>query len=531
MPTQARAASHESRRDAASRNLLEGLGPTPEMTLREIRPEHLDLSLGDSVNVTHGAIGWGDSYASRRHMRITGLRISPRRVALSPTLLDIRGGRLNVGARWSWNFEDAGPTGSGMAQIVPHNGVVWLRPARAWVDDPRGSMLSCVEADMPRAQYISATQAGLLSERRGKQLLYRTSFGTTSLSAHSGSGTTTEDTSSLFSNSTNGLAGSFKRVILTAGSPHSSDGVQAWPLSRAAGSGSLTLSFYHHDDAGATLNWRLQRTSDSKYWNEGTRSWQVASVNNAMASVMTTPGFQVAARGITGAATTYTVSAVQASGGTAARVNRIHHVQLEEKAFASSPMPFQGSYSETCPGYRDDDLLQVCNDSTARVFNVSRGTLLTRFRPKWSTADVDGLLMHVFAVEYDSSNSIALYYDGVNSTKDRWVLAVKAGGSTTTIAASSTVTRDTQVKLGLRWASSTYDELGAEYSTPSAGVANYDIWSGAAVLASGTATMPTESTSSRLQVFTRDGQNIDGICEDFTILKTVLSSTEMAAAL
>lgn len=532
MPRNAKAASHESRRDAATRNLRET--STPELELPDIRAEHLDLTLGDGVNVSHPLGGWGEKAALRRHMRVLGIKISPKGQGLGVSLLDIRGGRLNVGCHFSCNFEDAGSLGSGMGVILPHNGYSFVGAARSWVEDPRGGpVIRAIDGPAPAPYYISATQAGLRSERRGKQLVLRSSFGIAALGAHTGAGTTTDDTSSIFDNNVNALIGLFKRVILTAGNPHGSDGVQAWPASRAAaGSGFLTLSLYHHDDAGATLNWKLQRASDSNWWNEGTRGWQAGTVNNALPAVMTTPGLQVASRAIPSSATTYTLSLLQPSGGTVSRVNRIHHVQLEEKRFESSAMPLDSSSSDNCPGFRDDDNLQVCNDVGARVCLKERGTMLTRFVPRWSTADVDGMKMYVFAVEHDANNSVALYYDGVNSTKNRFVLEVKAGGATTTIAAVYAVTRYTEVRLGMRWASATFNELEAEYGTPAAGKAWYDLWAAAALLATGTeATMPTETNASRLQVMCRDGENIDGFVEDFTILKTVLNAAEMAAAL
>jgi hypothetical protein len=250
-----------------------------------------------------------------------------------------------------------------------------------------------------------------------------------------------------------------------------------------------------------------------------------------MAVVMTNPGFQVASRGITGAATTYTFSAVQPSGGTVSRVNRIHHVQLEEKAFESSPMPLVASYSETCPGFRDDDLLQLCNDVGARVVVRDRGTFLMRSLQRWSTADLSGLNSYLLSIEYDANNWVRLYFDGVNSTKDRLALEVRAAGSTVTTAATVAVTRGVETKVGMRWASSTYDELGSEYSTPGAGNARYDVWFGSSILFSVEAAMPTETNESRVQVACKDGENLDGIVEDWTLLKSVFTADEMIAGL
>lgn len=534
MPKIARSSSHETRRDAASRNLLDALGPTPELDLPDIRSEHLDVTLGDQMNITHPVGDYGEAAAQRRHMLAVGMKISPTTNGLGMHLLDLRGGRLNVGCWFSFNFEDAGDLGAGMARILPHNGFAFTRPTRAWVDDPRGNAVRCIEPDLPRPCYLTATQGALVSERRGSQLIARSSFGTSGLPAHTGAGTTTQDTESIFDSATNGVGATFQRLILTAGNPHGSDGVQAYNASSTAvGGGFLTLSFYHEDDGGATLYWKMQRASDAAWWNEGSRVWQAGTINNAMPLVVTTPALQVAARGISSSATTYTVSLVQPSGGTVSRVNKVHHAQLEEKGFESSPIPLtSGGSTDGCPGFRDDDLLQVCNDTGARVFVAERGTMLTRFVPRWSTADAYGLKLYVFAVEYDSNNYIALYYDGVASTRDRFVLEVRAGGSTTVMAAVYAVTRYTEVRLGMRWASGTYDELGSEYGTPAANKAWYDLWAGAAVLLTGTeATVPTQTDASRLQVMCRDGENIDAYVEDFMILKAVLTAAEMAAAL
>lgn len=528
MPTTPRAYSHEARREAASRNLAEVLGPTPQYSL-PVRPHHLDLVLGDSVNVSHPLGPWGEPAGRRRFMRVLTMKHRIMGFGLDLTLLDYK--RLNS-SRFAFNFEDAGELGGGMARVLPSSGFSFYRPTRAWADDPSGDGVRGYEEGFPRAQYLAAGRAGWLCERRAKQLLLRTSFGTGSMPAHTGAGSSSEDTTSVFNPGPNGLAGTFKRLIMTAGNPHSSDGVQPWPASRAAGTGALTLSLYHHDDAGATLSWMLQRASDSNYWNEGTRAWQVGSVNNAMASILTTPGLQVASRGITGAATTYTFSSVQASGGTASRVNRIHHVQLEEKGFESSPVPFGVSYSENCPGFRDDDYLALCNDSGVRVGLRERGTFLTRFVTRWSTADLSGLNAYLLSIEYDANNWVRLYFDGVTSTKDRLVLEVRAGGSTVTTAATVAVTRGVESKVGMRWASNTYDELGTEYATPAASKARYDVWFGTAIVFSVEATMPTETTEARVLAMCKDGgENIDGTVVDWGISKSVLAADEMAAAL
>lgn len=533
MPRNAKASSHESRRDAASRNLSEVLGPAPELPLAQVRDEYLDLSLGDSTNVSNAVLDWGEKPARRQHMKTIGITLRPMVGGVGLNLLDVRSGRLNIGCWFAFNFENAGELGDGMARILPHNGFSFVRPTRSWVDDPRGGSVRCIEADLPRPHFLAVGRGALISERRGKQLFFWSSFGIGGLAVHVGAGTTTDDTSSIFDNTTNGLAGLFKRVILTAGNPHGSDGIQAWPASRAAaGGGFLTLSTYRQDDAGAQFYWQLQRGSDAFWWNEGTRAWQAGRVSNAAPTIMTVTGFEVLSRAIPSTATNYQFFGVQLSGGTVSRVNSVHHVQLEEKRFESSPMPLTSAYIEGCPGFRDDDLLQACNDVGARVFVRERGTLLTRFVPRWSTADVDGLKLHVGAVEFDSGNSVAIYYDGVNSTKNRFVLEIRSGGATVTLAAVYPVTRYTEIRFGMRWASGTYNELEAEYGTPSAGNAWYDLWAGSTLLASGIqAPMPIETNESRLQVMCRDGENIDGFPEDFIILKTVLTAAEMAAAL
>src|SRR4029079_15185083 len=100
----------------------------------------------------------------------------------------------------------------------PHNGLSTVRPARAWVEDPRGGpLLKCVEADILRGAYLSPGRGGWLSERRGFQLQFWTSFGTHGLPARTGAGTTTSDAAAIF-DIPKGTSG-WGRTIFTAGNP------------------------------------------------------------------------------------------------------------------------------------------------------------------------------------------------------------------------------------------------------------------------------------------------------------------------
>jgi hypothetical protein len=268
--------------------------------------------------------------------------------------------------------------------------------------------------------------------------------------------------------------------------------------------------------SGDRLGLRIQRNSDSNYWNDATPGWQAGAVDNLLPLVATR---SEATRWISnvinvgGSNTRLTLSIVQISGGTAARADRVFHVQTENVAWATSRV-VTGAATYT----RASQLDSVTNLSGARSINATGGTFLCRFVPRFAAADVTakGAQPKIFDVTYDASNWFRLYFDGTDL-----VLSIRASGVTTTATKAWSAVRGTPVHIAARWTSA-----AGEYGL----VRTHDVYvDGVRGTSATRAADPTETTSPLYIGCDSTGNQANGHLFDREFLQVVLTDEEIAA--
>ena len=202
------------------------------------------------------------------------------------------------------------------------------------------------------------------------------------------------------------------------------------------------------------LCWRLQRAVDSNYWNDSTGAWGAGSVDNPLVLVATRSASNPDTRGYSKAInvgasnTTLTLALVTPAGGTAGRLDRIYHVQLEDLAWATSRI-----VTTTTTYARALETQAVTNTSGKRPLHTTCGTFLVQVVPEYTAADAlaQGTDLYFLDMTYDASNWFRVYYD---VSAGNLLFEIRAAGTTTTATKAWSPVRGTTYKLGARWTSS-----------------------------------------------------------------------------
>jgi hypothetical protein len=446
-------------REIASSRLRLYRRPLEELPI-DVTLDLLDNELMDDLSVTHPAgpnaagTGWGATNWQRRHHQ------------LREETIDLNAMKLTYRTRWRRPFlcthwdtgistRSSSAVEDGVARLSSGGVVTCARASNAWIDDP-GSRLIVLKAVNEKPLAFG----GLLFESSATNYLIHSSAaaGATSVAALAvtgASGTFAQEaapTQALFSSDVSDFAYKW-----TAGSPHTADKRAAWPATASILANTIVrISIDYMNTgtvAGDRLNYRLQRAVDAFYWNDSSGAWQAGAVDNPLTLAATRARAFSKTINVGGSSTTLTFSLVALSGGTAARIDRVYHVQLEDKAWPTSRIVTSTvTYTRALVTYG------VTDASGKRAINSPGGTFLAQLVPEYAAADaVTGNVdLYLFDITYDASNWIRLYYD-VSAASI--VFEIRAAGVTYSASKGWTPVRDTTYKIAARWTSSAA-ELG-----------------------------------------------------------------------
>lgn len=553
-------------RDVRSRELAERQF-APASHTREAHLEQLDLSLGDSVAVSHFGARWGEDKANRRHHRLTGMTINPGARSVKCTVRDDREA-LMQGTWLRFNFVDQGDYWSGMFSVMPHAGLSYWTGGCTIAPDPADGMVQrrlsrSYSRQGPRGQVqIGSNGGGLLVERWSYAFLARSAYvsGVTGLAATAGNST--------FTNVTQAAPGMRFRwalpddpsswtsqiIQITAAAAAPTGGGYSHPLSNTIPAGQTTCVIIDHvDEIGAVLYWSLVRTSDGLSWNDATSTWGGA-VNNAMPNIASRWDRYVS-NPITApaGATTYTLTIKQATGGTVSRKNWVACAEIQARGFPHSAI-VTDTFASTDPNPyasgapTSSDQLSMSNKAlvpggVGSVLRHKRGTFVAKFKRNWhGTEGGVNQRFGQYGSVIEQSLAIRLYHDGTN---DRWVAVMyDATASLTAIAVTQTFsgydpTSAFDMLVAIRWASPTSDggELDAKYGSAGAGTQqNFDVVAitgpnGVMAVANGTRpSQPPNVDNATIQFGNNDAnEGLDAAFQLIGITDYVLSDAELLA--
>jgi hypothetical protein len=237
----------------------------------------------------------------------------------------------------------------------------------------------------------------------------------------------------------------------TAGNPHTTELNARWPdtesINYVTYGQDFRFSIDHMDDSGAGLYFRLKRLVDNQFWNDSSKTWG-STVDNPITISTTRARFRSSAIDIGGANTVIQLEVFQQSGGTADRVNRVFHVQLENEKIAGSRRVTDDVKSPT-RSTTDLHFTQVSN--SRRCYWEEQGTFLCEVVPFFDTADsVGGTIYDI----QQGTEPLQFQHTLGYSTSGNFTFTVYINPNSYGATFSQAVTVGTVYKVACRW---TYD--------------------------------------------------------------------------
>ena len=441
---------NEQIRDVLSRRLWM-LRRAPGILEVEVPLSMLDVDVLDRIAVeaefgpAPAGAGWGGKKWQRRAFTIQRQEWNVGQRTVKLTLLDRRPLDVLLWDTACTDERNASARQGGVARMMKGIGFTFSRQSNAWPVNPSDTTAITYCANNERA----ISQLGeLLEEARTNECL-RSSFvsGTTGLTL-AGTGTNGSaiavDTADLFFDQ----ATSPNSLKFTAGSPHAAELRATFPATASWATTPARVTIDHKTDSGEGLYWRLQRSGDSNYWNDGTGAWQAGSVDNACAaSTSRDPANRTISKSVTMDATsrTLTLSALLQSGGTAGRISHLYHVQIEKGTYPSSRIVTDAAAVTRVK-------TQLSHDVTTALksYDPALGAFWCQVTPNWTSTELGSTEdMYLFYMETNGgADHDALFYD---ASAGAWVFERKVGGSTYTASKTASVTRGTTYAIGCRW--------------------------------------------------------------------------------
>lgn len=338
----------------------------------------------------------------------------------------------------------------GVARLTTGGAVALARDSRAWFKDPASRLVvegginqKPIALDGLQMWFFATNFLAHSSCKEGASSV-------SALPAMSGSGTFTAEAgppSPYFDPTVSNHA-----YLSTKGSPHTT--IQVQPVTTTASipaNTEMRLWFIYMDDASGVnadqTRWRYVRNSDGFFWNDSTGAFQAGAIDN-VAPLSTVQAEFVSKRIATGgSASTFTLSWVKNSGGTAAFKSRIYHWQLEDNYWPTPPIvTTAATYAREVQTYGVEHLPSV--DKPA--FNNEFGTFLVECISGFDAADMDayGGFPALKHLEFDANNRWLLFYNSGTQTLD---FLVEVAGATVAASIAWAPVRGTRYRIGARW--------------------------------------------------------------------------------
>lgn len=390
----------------------------------------------------------------------------------------------------------------GVLRILSGQSWTYARASTAYVEEADG-IVSEVPLDKE-----AIGRYGFLAEAARTHSVSNCCFadGTTGWSSLVGA--TTDDTVTFFRPS---ISRQSLKLAFSPGTP-----AEATTTLVSGGAQYWYLSIRHLDGAGAALDWRLQRSSDGKYWDNTTSTWLASSATVNFLPTAATKTRDFSKLIDAGAAPgTFTLRVRNGVTGTV----WVGSVQLEAGRWPTSDMPTRAGTTFT----RAAGQLLVSNNAAARVWNAPKGSARVVILPWFNSSEVGSASFTVLALSYDANNSVRLWYDGAAG---QWKFSRKRSGTTTTASITASVTRATAVELVVRWCGSE-GELGLAPYTGSVFAAGTKTGGTDDTSAAGA---PTEVSTCDLEVGSGSSAYAEGHIQRLLITPEVLLDEEIARA-
>lgn len=275
----------------------------------------------------------------------------------------------------------------------------------------------------------------------------------------------------------------------------------------------LYLACDHMEDGlGAATDWRLQRSTDSKYYDASDGTWKVADTVNFFTT--RTGSFTRDYSGLIdkGSTTSETLT-LRLRNGTSGS-SWIGWVD-----FTAGRWPGSRILTRAAADARAATSQTIANNSSlTRSWPNAHGTIIAVVDPWWTSSEIDTATMVVAYAYHDASNYWLLQYAGASGA---WQFVCRAAGSSVTATKTASVTRGTRVTVAGRW-TGTSGELGLAPYTIDVFVDGVQGTSATA------AALPTETSPSSVYVGTDTTNHLNGRLCAWTITPTVLTATEIA---
>lgn len=526
---------HEDAREVGSRKLHSRR--EPRMAVRVPAKMHtLENDLMSIVGLSHpkipdarGAGATADTWG-RRLFRIVKQTIHLDAMNVTHVLQDLR--------RVAHLYHDGGISGATVDDAYggPKSGLMVASPvfhhrtflrvssgSAAWAMNRAGRVqLLNQHVEKFAHRRVSATEIeprGLLIESLGANRISRSSFlsGTTGLVLNgtgvngSAINAATADPR-LFEDHSGGWT--FSWLSIRGGSPHAADLYARFPATAALPTGTpIWVSIDYRAGAGYDQpRFRLQRASDSQYWNATTGLWQAGVKWNAIGSstYIDRAFFKVTHSVVT----TYTLDIGFESGVIALSSAAIFHAQLEIADCPHSRMVNDGAVT-AC----NEDTLTVSSWTDRKLWIEDVGTGALTFEPLWNTAEL-ATNKGILELYNGAGQSFEIYYDYANT---RFCFRL-AGSSAQEARVSGTLVRGTQYRLAWRWlsASGEYGNTARTLSIWLDGVKGTDA-TGSLLTASATALLRVGRVTASVTA-----DRADGYFSSKLLLRQALSDEECA---
>jgi hypothetical protein len=304
--------------------------------------------------------------------------------------------------------------------------------------------------------------------------------------------------------------------------------------------GSIRVHVIHKKVSGTTTTyfvWRLQRSSDSYYWNESSGAWQSGAANNALNVSGTDDVIEETHSGVipcdTSAATyTLTVYALHTASDEHSIIYYYANIWQDSAAdsVAAQRPPF---VTTTAYVFEGDDLLYFDNPPSGRCYDPEKGSVTLTLKAGFDHEDLTATTPRYLLTNYvDASNYDALYFEKVDASScrvvfDRVVSGSSVGTAAATLTGDDRPSPDSIMKIGARWQATDGELDGSDYD------AKVFVSTDGRTPVTGTGTLAAGATGTANLYFgaTAGGSQIDGYLRDLDISPYVLTDNEIYARL